>query len=99
MALVAVDAVVNVVPHALMVRVCLALGMAVRAREDRVIVRVRMARGANTVRIAVIGWEPCVVKDGTEPRSGVVACLACGRKSGCNMVGIVGSLVIRLMAA
>lgn len=58
-----------------------------------------MARGTNAIRVAVIGREPGVVEDCAQPRSGVMACLTSGREPRRNVVWVVRSLVIRLMAA
>lgn len=99
MALVAIDAVVNVVLNALMVGIRLALGMTIRAGENGVVIGIRVAGRTNSIRVAVIGWEPSVVEDCTQPRRGVVAGLAGGREPGCDVVWIVRSLIIRLMAA
>ena len=57
-----------------------------------------MAGGADAIRIAVIRREPGVVEDRTEPRTGVVAGLACCREPSRNVVRVVGPLIIRLMA-
>ncbi len=99
MALITVVAVVNVPADALMVRIGLALGVAVRAREHQVIGRVRVAGGTHAIGSAVIGREPGVVEHRAKPGTGVVASLACGREPGGDVIGIVRSLVIRLMAA
>ena len=99
MALITVVAVVNVPAHALVVRIGLALGVAVRAREHQIIGRVRMAGGTDAIGPAVICREPGVVEDCAEPGTGVVASLACGRETSRGVVRIVRRLIVRLMAA
>ena len=59
---VAVHAVVDISLHASMLSVGVGLAMAVRAREDRVIGRVGVARRAYAVRSAVIRREPGVIE-------------------------------------
>jgi hypothetical protein len=61
-AVVAISAVVNVAADALMIRVGLCLLVAVGAGEHEIVARIRVARGANPVRSAVIRWKPGVVE-------------------------------------
>ena len=98
-ALITVDAVVNVVPHALVVGIRLTLGMAVRARENGVVRRIGVAGRAHAVGPAVVGWEPCVIEHRAQPRRCVVARLARSRETRCGMVRIIRRLIIGLMAA
>lgn len=93
-----INAVVNVPPDSLMVGIGLGLRVAVCTRENGVVICIRMARGANTIRAAMVHREICVIKRGIQPRSRVVAGLARGRESSGNVIGIVGSLIVRLMA-
>ncbi len=67
MARIAVIAVVNVAAYTLMVLVGLRLQVAVRTREHREIIRVRVASVALAVGIAMVHREPGVVKDGIGP--------------------------------
>lgn len=99
MALITVVAVVNVPANALVVRIRLALGMAVRTREHQIIGRVRVAGGTDAIGSPVIGREPGVIEHRAEPGTGVVASLARGRETSGDMVRVVRSLVIRLVAA
>jgi hypothetical protein len=49
--------------------------MATRALKNGVVVRIRVAGGTNAVSVAVILWEPGVVKRGSEPaRSRMKSC-------------------------
>ena len=62
MTLVTVDAVVDIPWHVVVLEVVrVVAAMASRALEDGVIVRVDVAGRANSSRIAVIGWEQCVL--------------------------------------
>ncbi len=56
-----------------------------------------MASGANSSRVAVIGWEPGVVERRTSPRCGGVAGLAGRRETGCRVIRIGSGLVVGLM--
>ncbi len=104
MALVAVDAVVHVSLDALVISVGLGLGVAIRALENRVVVRIRVAGGADSVGVAVIDGERCVlgmIEGCVEPVRGVVARLAGGgeelRLGGVSRIG--GVVVVSLVAA
>ena len=57
MTLVAVHAVVHVALDALVVRIRLRFRMAVRALENRVVIRVRVARRTDSIRVAVVDRE------------------------------------------
>lgn len=67
MALITINAVVDVVLYALVVRIRLALGMAVGAREHGVVVRIGVAGGTHAVGTAVIGREPGVIEHRSQP--------------------------------
>ena len=99
MALITINAVVDVILYTLMIRVRLALRVAIGAGKHRVVVRVGMAGGADAIGSAVIRGEPCVIKDRAQPRSRVVARLARGREARRLMVGVGRAVVVRLMAA
>ncbi len=99
MALIAINAVVDVVLYALMIRVRLALRVAIRAGKHRVVVRVGMTGGADAIGSAVIRGEPCVVKDRAQPRRRVMARLARCREACRLMIGVGRAVVVRLMAA
>ena len=80
MALIAVDAVVDVPRHPLVLEVCrIVAAMAAGALEDRVVVGIDMAGLADAIGIAMVDGEPrvlTVVKSRTAPGGGVVAILA-----------------------
>lgn len=97
-ALIAIDAVVDVTVHALMVLIGLRLLVAVRALEHRVVVRVRVARRTNTVSTTVISREVSVIKGRASPGCGRVASCAGCREARRSMVRIGRALVILLMA-
>jgi len=80
-----------------MVRVSLGFAMANGAGEDRVVRGVGMARGTDSSRIAVVGWEPGVVEGCSRPRGCGVAGLAGGRETCRRVIGIGGGLVIGLV--
>ncbi len=67
MTLVTINAVVDVSAYALMVAVSLSLQVAVGALEHREVARVRVARGADTVGIAMGHWEPGVIERSARP--------------------------------
>ena len=83
MALVTVNAVVDVPLYAGVVAVRLRRGVAVRALKDRVVIRIGMARRADVVGIAVVCRELRVLRviEGcASPGCGVVAVLASRRE-------------------
>ena len=104
MALVAVNAVVHIPLHALVIRVRLGLRVAVRALEDRVVIRIRVTRGAHVIRVPVTGRELRVlrvIEGRVQPVRGAVAILTSRREElrlGL-MSGIGGVVVVRLVAA
>ena len=98
-AVVAIHAVVDISADTLMARIGLALGMAVCALEDLIIIRIRVARTAHSARATVIGREPGVVESCVQPAAGVVAGGAGRRKPDRNVVRIVGGLVVGFMTA
>ena len=104
MALVTINTVEDVALHALMVGSGLSRRVAIRALEDRVIVRIGVARGAHIVGVAVTRRKLRVlrvIKRRTRPGRRVVAVLAGGweklRLRG--MARVRGVVVVRLMAA
>lgn len=102
MALIAVDAVVDVAGDATVPRVRLRLGMAVRALEHRIVARIRVACGAHTVGVPMIHIEPGVIKRRSQPTGGRVTCLAGGWEPSrdvvwircCGVLGLVARIAI-----
>jgi len=82
-----------------MLLVGLALRMAIRAREHRKVRRIGMTRRTHATGSAVICWEPGVIEHCSQPRRSVVARLASGRETGCDMVRIGRALIIRPVTA
>jgi len=81
MALVTVDAVVNVISDSLVISVCLVLQVAIGALEYGIVVRIGMAGRTDSVGIAVIDGELRVlgmIESSVQPTGGVVAGLAGG---------------------
>ena len=97
-ALIAVVAVVDITAYALMLGIGLSFGVAVRAGEDRVVVRIRMAIAADAVGITVVHVEPGVIECRIRPLDGVMAGGASGREVRSNMVRIIRVLIFRLVA-
>ena len=78
--------------------------VATRTLEHRVIIRIRMARGAIAVCVAMVNREPCVlrvIERRTGPGGRVMAVRAGGREELRlrGVPGIRGVIVIGLMAA
>lgn len=84
MALVAVNAVVNVARDVVVMEVGrVVVSMAPSALEHRVVIRIRMAGSADVIRVSVTRWELRVlrvIECRSRPRRGVVAGLAGGRE-------------------
>ena len=105
MALVAVDAVVDISRHVVVLEVVSVVSaMAAGALENGVVVRVDMAGRANVVRTAMRGREGRVlrvIEECAGPGGCVVAVLACGWKELWlrGVAGIRGFVVIGLVAA
>ena len=102
MALVTIHAVVHISADVRVMEIVrVPAPMATRALENRVVARIRVAGGTNAVSVAVIHWEPSVVKRGSEPARSRVASRASGRENGWRrfMDGIGGAIVIRRVAA
>lgn len=104
MALVTVNAVVDVAFHASVLSVRVGFRVAVGALEHGVVIRIRMARGANSVGVAMVDGELrvlCVIERRTSPGGRVVAVLAGGREELRlrGVAGVGGVVVIGLMAA
>jgi hypothetical protein len=97
MALVAVGAVVNVIPHTLMLRIRLALGMATRATKYRVVGWVGVTSRTHAIRPAMVGREPSVVERCSLPRIGAVTGLAGRREIRCCVVRIGRGLIVGLV--
>ena len=105
MTLITVDAVVDVTRHPVVIKVCgVVAAMTTGALEDRVVIRIDVARRTNVVRISVTGRELRVlrvVECRTSPGSCVVAALAGGGEELRlrRMAGIRAVVVIRLVTA
>lgn len=99
MALVAINAVVNVSIHVRVAEVVrVSAAMAIRALEDRVIARILVTGGAYPIGIAVIRREPRVVKRRLGPvRRVMTRCTGC-RETRRLVVRIRGARVIGLVA-
>jgi len=69
----------------------------VSALEDRVVVRIRVARRAYAIRIAVVHREVSVVPVSRNPGSRVVTRRAGRREARRRMIWVIGAAVIRLM--
>lgn len=98
MALVAVDAVVHVPADTLVLRISICFRVAVGTGEYRVIVGIGVAGRAHTVSVPMVNREVGMVPVGRDPRRGVMASGAGGRKSGRRVVRIGRSGVIGLVA-
>ena len=105
MALVAIYAVVNISRHSVVLEVIGVISaVATRALKYGIVIRIGMASGAHVVRVAVAGWELCVlcvIEGSAGPSRGVVTILARGREElRLRLVaGIRGVVVVGLVAA
>ena len=97
MALIAIRTVVDIALHTLMLLVGLPLGMANRAREDRVVRWVRVAVAAG-VGAAVLHGEPGVIEGGVQPRLRVMAGLASRGEAYRFVIWVCGVVVVLLVA-
>ena len=100
---IAIHAVVDIPSDPLVrgVSSCFGMARSVRAREHHIAIRIRVAGGANSVRVTVVDAPPCVTKRCTAPRSRGVARCAVRRKNCrrgavnrircCVVVGLVAS--------
>lgn len=82
-----------------MIIVSLCFRVAIGALENAVVARIRVANGTNSVRSAVIRGEIGMVEGGAEPTRRRVACGTSCWKARAHVVRIVGSFIVRLMAA
>ena len=103
MALVAVHAVVHISLNALVILIRLRFRVAVSALENRVVVRIRMARRTHSIRVAMVNRELRVlrvIERRILPVRGVMAVLASGREKLWlrRMSRIRRLVVIRLVA-
>lgn len=98
-AAVAVHAVVDVSTHVLMLAVRARLSVAIRALEDRVVVRIGMAGGAYPIRTAMIHVEPGMVESGSQPAGRAVTGSARRRKANRNVIRVGRSRIVQLVAA
>ena len=93
--LVAINAVVDITAHALMVLIGGRLGVAIRALEDCVVAWIGVARRTDSVRAPVVGAEPGVVeRRACPPGHHLMAGLAGGWEPCRYVVGIVRCLVL-----
>lgn len=103
MALITVHAVVDVAlnPRMVGIGLCSRMARAVGAREDRVIVRIRMAGCTNSASVAMVDAPPRMAECCSGPRSSGVAGRAIGRENRrCRAVDWVGrGVVIRRVAS
>lgn len=103
-ALITVRAVVHIPVHSRVVEIIgIVPAVATRAREHGIVIRIRMACGADAVGLAVSRWELRVlrvIKRRSSPGGSVVAVLArCREELRLRLVtGICRIVVIRLMA-
>jgi hypothetical protein len=72
-AAVAISAVVDVSVHSAVIGISLRFLMAVGTRKHKIIAGIGVARRANAIGSAMIGWEPGVIKGRSQPTGGVVA--------------------------
>lgn len=98
MTLVAINAVVDVAAHALMVLIRGRLSVAIRALEDYVVTGIGVARRTHSIRTPVVGGEPGVVEGcACPPGYHLMTGLAGGWESSRNVVRVVGRLVLSLV--
>ena len=97
MAVEAIHAVIDVATSAPMLLISLCLCMTVRALEHAVVVRVRMARGANSIRAPVIQGKVGVIESGVKPTARRMARGTRSRKARTHVIRIGRTGVILLM--
>lgn len=73
--------------------------MAVRALEDAVVAWIGVAGSTNIIRSAVGGIEPSVIEGCACPTGRRMAERTCRGESRSNVIGIIGCLVLRFVAA
>src|SRR5260370_13676500 len=101
MARIAIDAVIYVAAYATVSRVRRGRGMASRGLKDRIVAGIRVARAANSVRIAVIHVEERVIlrrQTRRHPCRGGMACVAGRRPRRGLVIGVRRVVVIRDVA-
>lgn len=99
MALVAVDAVVDVPTNVGMTEIrCIIVAMTTGALEHGVVVRIRMAGCANTIRLPMVRREVRVVERGPCPCSGGMACVTSLREASRCVIWIGGPGVVGIVA-
>jgi len=96
-ALVAVDAVVDVSAHALVTRIGLTLGMTIRTLEYEVVTGISVAGGTHASRVAMIGRPPGMVEGRSSPRRGGMTRLAGCGETGSDMIRVRSGLIDRFM--
>ena len=98
MALVAIHAVVHIAAHSPVIGVGLRFGVTVGTGKDRIVVRVGVAGGANTARIAMVQVEPGVIERTIGPLDGVVTRGAGSRESRRDVIRVCRVLIVRPVA-
>jgi len=100
MALVAIHAVVNIPAHIGVAELgSVVIAVATRALEDRVVVSIRVASRADSIRVAVIHVEPGVIECGSRPGCRCVARVASRGEAGRLVVRIRRAVVVGQVAA
>ena len=99
MALIAIHAVIYVPTHAAMLAIGIRFGVAIGALKQFVVRGIRVARCTDTVRIAMIHWEPRVVESRSQPARSRMTGSACGWEACRNVVWTARSLVLRFVTA
>ncbi len=97
-ALVAINAVVDISAHSLVVRISLRFRVTVRTRKNLVVTGIGVARRAYPIRIAVVHGEEGMVPVRRNPGSRVVTGGARSRKRGGDVVRAGSPVVVRLVA-
>lgn len=97
MAGIAVDAVVDVASHSLMLLIGVGLEVTIRALKDSVIVGIGVAGRTHARGSAVIDIEPGVIEGCAQPARGAMACGAGSGETGRNVVRIRRALIIGLV--
>ena len=99
MAVVAIDAVVHITPHTLVLIVGVRLSVTVRALKYAVVVGIRVARGADSGCAAVLHIPPCVIEGRSQPTGRRVAGCARSGEASRQMIRVRGRGVVGLVAA
>src|SRR5208337_1696862 len=100
MALIAIRTVIDIPLHATVFRVCLGLSVAIGACEDRVVIRIGVAGGTDSIRSAMGHREPGMVESGAGPPGCDPSRMTC--RAGCwktrgDVIRVRCPLIIGLM--